>query len=619
MNSVDVVGRERETALLTPGGWPPGRRCVYVHGPGGIGKSALLAAAAGAGDGPVELIDGREPSGADARIAAATTGLLVVDTLEEAPALEPLLLERIASGGPRVVVASRRPPGPRWTAAIVEPYVLELALGPLATEAGHALLAARGVPAGRHAPILAWAAGHPLSLAVAADLVVGTERLDLDRLHDDQTLAETLLRRLAGTELDGADHEVLAVAATARAVDARLLESVLDGIDGDQAEAWLRTLSFAEPLGTRVALHARLRGALATALAAQDPLTDRERRRRIIMHVSERFAAGELWQLLDLGALAADPAVRWAIAPPQMTYSVGPPRAGDREIIAAQLGSEPWWPATQRWFDEAPARTSVIRDADGALRGWAIAMTPATAPAWAHEDPVAGPWLAHARAAGLGDDVAFMRDSGELPPPPAGTPIASEIVSAGNAYVVLEAGRILRYAYVTIDDDDDGTRELMVALGYHEVPELAIDDGRRRATFTTDWGEGGAARAMRDLVLSSNGIEPPQSPPRRQILDRAAVRTALRSFHDPVALAASPLADGAAGVGERASVVRERLGAAIEAAFGPDDRELRDVIRLGYLDPDVGHTRAALDLHLSRATYFRRLGQAVARVAQELI
>ena len=38
-----------------------------------------------------------------------------------------------------------------------------------------------------------------------------------------------------------------------------------------------------------------------------------------------------------------------------------------------------------------------------------------------------------------------------------------------------------------------------------------------------------------------------------------------------------------------------------------------------YLDRCTNHERAALDLHLSRATYFRLLRQAVSRLAEHLI
>jgi hypothetical protein len=97
------------------------------------------------------------------------------------------------------------------------------------------------------------------------------------------------------------------------------------------------------------------------------------------------------------------------------------------------------------------------------------------------------------------------------------------------------------------------------------------------------------------------------------------VRDAFRVLHQPVALAAHPLATGDT-VAERAESVRALLVAAVDAAFGDSEAERvqRAVLELGYLDPQGGHARAMHALHLSRTTYFRRLREATARVAAYL-
>jgi hypothetical protein len=55
-------------------------------------------------------------------------------------------------------------------------------------------------------------------------------------------------------------------------------------------------------------------------------------------------------------------------------------------------------------------------------------------------------------------------------------------------------------------------------------------------------------------------------------------------------------------------------------AFGddPTDRLLQVVLLRGYLDPAASHEAAAEELHLSRSAYFRRLKQAVERLAEYL-
>ena len=97
------------------------------------------------------------------------------------------------------------------------------------------------------------------------------------------------------------------------------------------------------------------------------------------------------------------------------------------------------------------------------------------------------------------------------------------------------------------------------------------------------------------------------------------VREAVRNLEIPAALAHSPLARGA-GVRQRAESVRSLLRDAAEHAFGdsPCERGLQAVFIHGHLRPAATHEQAASELHLSRATYFRRLRSATDRVCAYL-
>jgi hypothetical protein len=103
-------------------------------------------------------------------------------------------------------------------------------------------------------------------------------------------------------------------------------------------------------------------------------------------------------------------------------------------------------------------------------------------------------------------------------------------------------------------------------------------------------------------------------------MDAAVVRSALRNYDRPSVLASSPLAAGATSL-QRATSVRALLDQAVESAFGTSSDEClqREAVVLGYLDPTLTHEAAAHALHLSRASYFRRLRQAVERVAEWVI
>ena len=100
-------------------------------------------------------------------------------------------------------------------------------------------------------------------------------------------------------------------------------------------------------------------------------------------------------------------------------------------------------------------------------------------------------------------------------------------------------------------------------------------------------------------------------------MDAATVRSALRNYDRPSELASSPLAAGATPL-QRANSVRALLDQAVQCAFGtsPDECLQRNAVVLGYMDPTITHESAAHALHLSRASYFRRLRAAVDRVAE---
>jgi hypothetical protein len=106
----------------------------------------------------------------------------------------------------------------------------------------------------------------------------------------------------------------------------------------------------------------------------------------------------------------------------------------------------------------------------------------------------------------------------------------------------------------------------------------------------------------------------------RELVTVAVIRDALRSLHQPLELAASPLARGPS-TEQRAASVRAEVQDAVANAFGdsPDEQLLRRIVQRGYLDPAGSHELAADELHVSRATYFRRLRSASQRVADYLI
>ena len=620
------AGRARELALFDRFLGEEDRvSVVLVHGAGGVGKSTLLREVgrrAGALGYSVFAVDGREVSPAPGELERALAGietaerpLLLLDTYERVAALGAHLRTRVLPQLPaaaRVVIAGRLAPDDGWRQGGWDAVTLPVALSPLSEEDAGSLLRLRGVtdPLAR-AELVAWAAGSPLALALAADGVIAS---GLAAAGDDGEL----VRRLVGDELDGADLDVVAVAAIAHSVDARLLEDVLDDVDGDHALAWLRGLSFAEALGAGVTLHERVRRSLQRELESTDPGRERELRRRVADHLHTRSRVG---RFLHFGELVHDPAVRWGFGVDAgRTHRADTVRDGDREAVATALRDDAaFWNGVARWFDEARDSVITVRDAAGTIVGFGVTTSPADAPAWADADPVIAPVLAHARA--QGDATALIRrDAVDLTAGRAGDP-RSPVVAVLNADFALRGDlQGVRRQYCIIDAHDQAALEFTRAGGLAHLSEFDQEiDGRRLHYHLLDHGPGGVMETGRALVYRELGLVPATAAPPGP-LDAATVRDALRAFDDPLLLVASPLARGT-GAGERVESVRALLRSAIEAEFGtsPAERLLRSTLERGYLDPDGGHDRAALELNVSRATYFRRVATAVQRITPRVL
>jgi hypothetical protein len=301
----------------------------------------------------------------------------------------------------------------------------------------------------------------------AAQAVRDRPGFALERLHVPAPPALRLVGRAPADELAARDPAVIAVAAIARAVDARLLAAVLPGTDGDRAEASLRTLSVARRVGTRVTLAGDVRAAVRATLLAENRWREHELRRRLADHLYARAALGEQRLSLDLAELIDDETLRPTLDPP-----------------------------------------------------------------------------------------------------------------------------------------------LYLMLTRNE---------RERRHASRDWGAGGVLGFLRDCVYRELGLPPPATGTPTEVAAET-VREALRCFRSASRLAANPLARGGAER-ERAESVRRLVRNAVAETFGdsPSERLLHAVVVRGYLAADGGHERAQLELYVSRTTYFRRLGEASARVAQHLV
>ena len=636
------VGREEELAFfdhLLADDDPPAN-VVLVHGPGGIGKSTLLREVArrGAehGRGPF-LVEGREIEPDPDQLEQVLVGvadeprpLVLFDTYERMTALGGWLRQTFLPslpGGAIVVLAGRRRPEPDWFQGGWERVAVELELAPMGAGDARALARAHGVEdEAALGSLLGWAQGSPLALSLGAEAArAGGWRPEyVDERPD---LVRAILLRLTDTELDGGEPEALAVAGIARVVTPRLLEEVLPGIDARAADHWLRSLSFAEPVAGGIALHELVRKAVRMDLAKRRPEHERDLRRRIADHLRARAASGELRLVTDLADLVQNPALRWGLgAEGTIGLRVDALRPDDLDNLhdalrrrhAGRAGFGEWWDVTRALLERAPERALLVRDGNEGLSGYSYAVTPANAPPAADDDPILGPWLAHAREHAPEAQAIVWRDAIDIASSLEGD-VTSPVLALANLATVLRSGlRNPRWSYLPIDPENAAAVEFAARAHAQHLAEIDyVAPNGTIECWVLDHGPGGMIGGIVRSVYAELGLPAPDEAP---AVDGDAVRAALKVLDRPHDLAASPLARGD-GPDERAASVRALLEEAVAAAFGDgaDQRLLQDVLRRGYLDPAGSHESAAHELHLSRATYFRKLKTAADRVAEWVV
>lgn len=647
---------------------------VLVHGPSGIGKSTLLrevARRAAAQGRPVHQVEGRDiapvPGELDAALRDVWDGdrpVILFDTYERIAAVGVHLRRRVLPSlpaGSLVVIAGRRTPEPEWFEDGWETVTTSIELGPLCEHDALVLVANHGIRDADAADALVqWADGSPLALAVGLDAAggpAGDPQLVQPTLDGRPDLARTLVHRIAGPELGSGDRDVLAVAALARVCTRELLASVLPRIDARRAERWLRERSFTEQVGDGIALHDLLRRAVRVELRAGNPELEGRLRGRIADHLYERGRVLGMSVIPDLAELMDTEALRWGFgAEGSVTHRIDGPRSGDGALIAAgledRLGVGSWATHVTPFLDEAPEHVVIARDSHDRLAGFCISATPMSTSPTVRGDRVLGRWLEHAAAHFPGEEVLAWRDSTDLSSGREGN-VHSPVIALMNTAAMLRCElRNVRRSYLPIDPANPVARAFAEGVGAIRVPELDVDrgDGRTIQCHLLDHGEGGVLRQLRDVIhaeiaaraaqpnghgtvasddgddgLVSAGARDRPDPVARAdgdaVITEDDVRQALRRYHRPLDLVANPMAPATGTLAERANAVRSELARAVQEGFGDsiDERLLAETVRRGYFDPSGGHERAALDLNVSRATYFRKLREACDRVADAAV
>jgi hypothetical protein len=657
------------SALAAP---VPPFNVLWVHGVGGVGKTTLLGALADVAEGvgltPVRMdLRGTEPSpvafeaelgralsvpgGASVLDALAAAGrpVLLLDTFEEAMALDDWIRERLAPALPArgvLVIAGRHGPGARWRR---DPGWRELlrvvSLRNLAPHDARWYLRGAGIAGARHDEVLELTHGHPLALSLLVDVLGqrGDDRATPLNLGSMPDVVAQLLETFLADVPSPTHRYALELVAHARFTTAGQLRDALGDERGNELFAWLRGLSFIECGPHGLFAHDLAREVIDADLRWRDPKAYAEVHRRVRRDVVARMTGGQgreqqrafadfmflhrgnpavpaFWEWESLGEVYADRL-----------------RPGDPDAIRAMVdrheGAESAALAAA-WLERQPHAFAPFRGADAEPLGFLAQLDLHDAMADAiDDDPGARAVWAHAHRHApprAGDEVVvarFMMDRDAYQAPSR----SFNVVTTRTTQAWVGRPRLAWY-YIVFADPDAGA-PLMAYIDFRRAPDADFEvGGRRFGVFARDWRRSGAMAWLdlmgeRELRGDPEALSAEPPPPPLLALSQpefaAAVRRALRDLHRPDALATNPLA--------RARVVRERTpqgpGEALQSlvdeavdALRPDPREAKAVRALErtYLRPAPTQEAAAEVLGLPFSTYRGHLTRGVERVADWL-
>jgi DNA-directed RNA polymerase specialized sigma24 family protein len=603
---------------------------LYLHGPGGIGKSTLLQRCADEAHlihRPVVCVqlgaDRDDLAAAAGTGAPGTRPVVLIDELDGQHDPETWLREVVLPAFPLgavVVVAARLAPAVRWrTEPGWDAMLRTIALGPLAAGEAGALLEKHRVPAPRRADLLALADGNPLALRVAAELVTDDPAMSGEALR--LGVAHAIFHRIVGALPTPAHRRALEVSAHALATTEELLRATGPEDDAAALFDWLRRQPFMISDGHGVHPGDLVRTIVETEARWRDAGAFAGLHLRVHEHLFQRLRAAPAEAALPVMANIVFTRRREAGMPDRLrglhrwAVEEHPYRPADRGRVLS-LAEQTEGPEAARlvayWLDRRPEAFSVYR-APGSTEATAffcwlrltgpteadLAADPVVAAAWSHTQRVrpvrAGEHLGIARFC---VDPAAPRPSDAL-----------DLMLLRSAATVLRDDAIAWSVGATTEPDQWATMFDSV----HAPDRIRVEAGGRAYTLLAQcWGLAPGTEWPEPVEAPAPDAAPAPSWPRADF--DLAVRQALRAWRRPDLLADSPLATGR--VAERAcgpdavGTVRQILSAALDT-LGSDPRQakLHRALTTTYLRGAPTQEAAAERLGLPFSTYRRHLAR----------
>ncbi|HSJ43958.1 MAG TPA: AAA family ATPase [Euzebyales bacterium] len=629
---------------------------LYVHGPGGIGKTQLLDALADdAHDAGVTVVrhDGRELTPTVAAVRAALVGItdvdgpivLLIDSYDLLEAVDGWIRDDLLPtmpAGTVTVLAGRNPPGAGWRADPGWRDLLRIvSLRNLTPDESRTYLQRCGVDPAVHDELAGISHGHPLTLSLLADTAAdGDAGPDADPMTPD--IVGVLVRRFVDVVPTGLQRRALEASALARVTTEALLRDALDLDDATDVFAWLRQLSFVESGSDGAFPHDLARDVLDRDLRWRDPQGYATVFRRVRAHIHDRLATlrgheqqralfDEKFVFRNLPSILSP--VDWDAWGRRYAE---PARPEDRDAIVTLVGGaegEASAAIAQRWWELQPEAFHVLRRPNGDVRGVlglvelaavaddGLAWDPGAAAAMAHAGATAPP-----RPGELVTLTRFVVDA-ECYQDPSPTLNATPILTLQR---YLQQSN-LSWDFLALAEPDRWDAYFAVAdLARVEGGDFTVG-GRCYGLFAHDFrrvGVDGWLELITERALAQDPTLPPPTAPEVLVLSQPdftdAVRQALRDLRRPDLLQRNPLL--------RTRLLRERIAAepdvdALRACLDEaidtlrdhprDDKLLRAVDRT-YLRPAATQEAAAEVLGLPWSTYRRHLTKGVERIVSWL-
>jgi ATP/maltotriose-dependent transcriptional regulator MalT len=366
------VGRAHELELLQSALSAPELpfQVLFVHGPGGVGKTSLLheyARLCAVAEARSYYLDARNFESTPESFSAALRTALnlpedksVLHALSEQPHVHAFLIDTTEILLPidnwlrdvclpqlpentLVIMAGREPPSAAWQSdAGWQTLIRVLPLRNLSPDESRAYLNQRNIPEDQQQPILNFTHGFPLALSLVADVFAQRQTSYL-RTGGAADLVKALLERFAKSAARIAP-------CWKRALVRVTTESLLSEMLGNTSSThelfeWLRELSFIETSAAGIFPHDLAREALAAELRWRNPDWYKELHKRARHYYSARVAQthglGQQRLLYDFVFLHRDnPVIRSMLEwQPSVNFTPDGMRGADRDVLIAMVAS----------------------------------------------------------------------------------------------------------------------------------------------------------------------------------------------------------------------------------------------------------------------------------------